>query len=133
MFLQAINAALDEDQPIRAMILSLRLNEDSLIKKCIFSVNPVDIAGVIKSIPHRYLQRLVEALAELLESCPHLEFVLRWCQVVSFKIPICMAILSLSFSCRRSDSTQLTIFSLRNFAKLMVTTFNKIPEAYFLP
>lgn len=83
MFLQAINAALDEDQSSRALILSLRLNEDALIKKCIFSVNPVDIAKLIQSIPHRYLQRLVEALAELLESCPHLEFVLRWCQVVS--------------------------------------------------
>ncbi|KAL0547504.1 hypothetical protein IC582_017440 [Cucumis melo] len=77
---EAINAALDEDQSSRALILSLRLNEDLLIKKCIFSVNPVDIAKLIQSIPHRYLQRLVEALAEILESCPHLEFVLRWCQ-----------------------------------------------------
>ncbi|KAK1588701.1 hypothetical protein Q3G72_026191 [Acer saccharum] len=77
---EAVDAALNEDQPSQALILSLRLNEDSLIKKCIFAVGPVDIPAVASSIPQRYMQRLMEALAELLESCPHLEFVLRWCQ-----------------------------------------------------
>jgi len=57
------------------------LNEDSFIKKCIFAVSPVDIPAVATSIPYKYLQRLVEALADLLENCPHLEFILRWCQV----------------------------------------------------
>ncbi|KAK2651515.1 hypothetical protein Ddye_011371 [Dipteronia dyeriana] len=74
---EAVDAALKEDQPSRALILSLRLKEDSLIKKCIFAVGPVDIPDVASSIPHRYMQRLIEALAELLESCPHLEFILR--------------------------------------------------------
>ncbi|KAJ0076070.1 hypothetical protein Patl1_34448 [Pistacia atlantica] len=77
---QAVDAALNEDQPNRALILSLRLNEDSLIKKCIFAVSPVDIPAVASSIPHRYMQRLIEALSDLLESCPHLEFILRWSQ-----------------------------------------------------
>lgn len=78
---QAVDAALSEDQPDRALILSLRLNEDALIRKCIIAVRPVDIPAVISSIPFKYLQRLIEAFAELLETCPHLEFVLRWCQV----------------------------------------------------
>ncbi|KAJ4718323.1 periodic tryptophan protein 2 [Melia azedarach] len=77
---EAVDAALNEDQPNRALILSLRLNEDNLIKRCIFAVNPVDIPAVALSIPHRYMQRLIEALSHLLESCPHLEFILRWCQ-----------------------------------------------------
>lgn len=77
---EAIEAALNEDQPSRALLLSLRLNEDSLIKKSIFAVSPVDIPAVASSVPHRYLQRLIEALADLLESCAHLEFILRWCQ-----------------------------------------------------
>ncbi|KAJ0008389.1 hypothetical protein Pint_30056 [Pistacia integerrima] len=77
---QAVDAALNEDQPNRALILSLRLNEDSLIKKCIFAVSPVDIPAVASSIPHKYMQRLIEALSDLLESCPHLEFILRWSQ-----------------------------------------------------
>ncbi|KAF2297613.1 hypothetical protein GH714_000197 [Hevea brasiliensis] len=77
---EAVDEALNEDQPNRALILSLRLNEDSLIKKCIFAVNPLDIPAIASSVPYRYLQRLIEALAYLLESCPHLEFILRWCQ-----------------------------------------------------
>lgn len=77
---EAVDAALNEDQPNRALILSLRLNEDNLIKKCIFAIRPVDIPAVASSIPYRYMQRLIEALSDLLESCPHLEFMLRWCQ-----------------------------------------------------
>ena len=78
---QAVDAALNEDQPSRALVLSLRMNEDSLIKKCILAVNPADIPAVVSSIPFRYLQRSMEALTELLEGCPFLEFILRWCQV----------------------------------------------------
>ena len=81
LVLQAVDAALSEGQPSRALILSLRLNEDTLIKKCIFAVSPVDIPAVVSSVPLRYLQRLIEAFADLLESCPYLEFILRWCQV----------------------------------------------------
>lgn len=77
---KAVEEALAEDQPQRALLLSLRLNEDSLIKKCIFSVNPSDIPTVSSSIPFKYLQRLIEAFADLLESCPHLEFILQWSQ-----------------------------------------------------
>lgn len=77
-----MDAALKDDQPKRALILSLRMNEDSLIKKCIVAVTPSDIPDVASSVPIRYLQRLVEALGDLLEKCPHLEFILRWCQVI---------------------------------------------------
>ncbi|KAJ8452785.1 hypothetical protein Cgig2_014548 [Carnegiea gigantea] len=79
---EAVNAALNEDQPSRALILSLRLNEDSLIKKCVLAVNPADIPAVASSIPFRYLQRLIEAVTDLMEGCPFLEFILRWCQEI---------------------------------------------------
>ncbi|CAO2839236.1 unnamed protein product [Amaranthus hypochondriacus] len=79
---EAVDAALNEDQPSRALILSLRLNEDSLVKKCILAVNPADISAVASSIPFRYLQRLIEALTDLLEGSPFLEFILRWCQEI---------------------------------------------------
>ncbi|RWV99034.1 hypothetical protein GW17_00038086 [Ensete ventricosum] len=77
----AVDEALEKYQPQRALLLSLHLNEDSLIKKCIFSVKPLDIPAVSSSMPIKYLQRLIEAFADLLESCPHLEFLLHWCQV----------------------------------------------------
>ncbi|CAN1126420.1 Periodic tryptophan protein 2 [Linum perenne] len=77
---EAVNEALIENQPRRGLILSLRLNEESLIKKCLFAVSNADVAAVASSIPQRYLQRLIDVFADLLESCPHLEFVLNWCQ-----------------------------------------------------
>ncbi|KZV39552.1 periodic tryptophan protein 2 [Dorcoceras hygrometricum] len=77
---EAVDDALKCDQPKRALFLSLRMNEDTLIKKCILTVAPLDISDVASSVPVKYLQRLVEALADLLENCPHLEFILRWCQ-----------------------------------------------------
>ncbi|KAK8608513.1 hypothetical protein V6N13_023949 [Hibiscus sabdariffa] len=59
--------------------------EDPLIKNCIFSVSPTDVPAVASSIPYRYLQRLIEALADLLDRGSLLEFVLPWCQVVSLQ------------------------------------------------
>ncbi|CAN4088911.1 unnamed protein product [Withania somnifera] len=82
---EAVDAALKENQSSRALILSLRLNEDSLIKKCIIGVSPADIPAVASSVPVKYIQRLVEALAYLMENCPHMEFILQWCQEL-FKI-----------------------------------------------
>lgn len=67
----------------RALALSMRLNEDSLIKKCIFAVAPADIKAVAISVRQKYLERLMEALVDLLENCPHLEFILHWCQVMA--------------------------------------------------
>ncbi|KAL1551424.1 U3 snoRNP protein [Salvia divinorum] len=77
---EAVDGALKEDEPKRALILSLRLNEDTIIKKCIVAVSPVDIPAVASAVPVRYLLRLVQALGDLLEQSPHLEFILRWCQ-----------------------------------------------------
>ncbi|KAJ3704006.1 hypothetical protein LUZ61_007711 [Rhynchospora tenuis] len=77
---EKVEEALADDQKQRALLLSLRLNEDSLIKKCIFAVSPLDVPAVCSSVPFKYLQRLIEAFADLLESCPHLEFILQWCQ-----------------------------------------------------
>ncbi|KFK23960.1 hypothetical protein AALP_AAs70780U000100, partial [Arabis alpina] len=77
----AVEAAIKEGDVSRALALSMRLNEDSLIKKCIFAVSPADIKAVAISVRQKYLERLMEALVDLLVNCPHLEFILRWCQV----------------------------------------------------
>jgi periodic tryptophan protein 2 len=79
---EAVEAAIEEDEVSRALALSMRLNEDSLIKKCIFAVAPADIKAVAISVRQKYLERLMEALVDLLENCPHLEFILHWCQEI---------------------------------------------------
>ncbi|KAJ9190078.1 hypothetical protein P3X46_001311 [Hevea brasiliensis] len=111
---EAVDEALNEDQPNRALILSLRLNEDSLIKKCIFAVNPLDIPAIASSVPYRYLQRLIEALAYLLESCPHLEFILRWCQVLSWIFNFC--------------KSELLLVSISNLQELCKAHGNSIQQ-----
>lgn len=54
-----------------------------MIKKCIFAVDPADVRAICSAIPYKYLQRLIDTFASLLESCPHLEFILLWSQVSS--------------------------------------------------
>ncbi|CAA7028645.1 unnamed protein product [Microthlaspi erraticum] len=78
----AVENAIKENEVSRALALSMRLNEDSLIKKCIFAVAPGDIKAAAISVSQKYLERLIEALVELLENCPHLEFLLHWCQEI---------------------------------------------------
>jgi periodic tryptophan protein 2 len=39
-------------------------------------VDSSNVQAICASIPSKYLQRLIDAFAELLESCPHLEFIL---------------------------------------------------------
>ncbi|KAH9297164.1 hypothetical protein KI387_028846, partial [Taxus chinensis] len=80
LLFQAVDGALSQGQHLRALVLALRLNEASLIRKCVVSVQPKDVAPVAAAVPSKYLRRLIEAFAEYLEDSPHLEFLLRWCQ-----------------------------------------------------
>eukprot|EP01018_Ginkgo_biloba_P039807 Gb_23048 [translate_table: standard] len=77
---EAVDAALGQGQHLRALVLALRLNEASLIRKCVLYVPPKDVVTVAAAIPSSYLRRLFEVFAEYLESSPHLEFLLQWCQ-----------------------------------------------------
>lgn len=113
---QAVDEALKEEQFKRALILSLRLNEDSLVKKCIFSVSPVDIPAVAVSVPYKYIQRLVEAFADLLESSPHLEFILRWSQVL-LPCPLAIALCTFQETHLLLHSKFLIGFSLQELCK----------------
>jgi hypothetical protein len=63
-----------------------------------------------------------------LESCPHLEFILRWCQVLA--AILWNFITSEPFL--YSDLIRcLCLFFDRSCAKLMEIQFNKIPEIFF--
>lgn len=77
---EAVDGALRQGQHLRALVLSLRLNDASLIKKCIICVQPKDVATIAAAVPSKYLRRLIETFAEYLEGSPHLEFLLQWCQ-----------------------------------------------------
>ncbi|GBG90659.1 hypothetical protein CBR_g51007 [Chara braunii] len=79
---EAVKEALRARQVLRALILAMRLNETPLIRLCVESVPVADIPLVVKGVPLTYLTALLRVLAHMLESSPHLEFLLRWCQEV---------------------------------------------------
>lgn len=72
-------------QHARAVVLSLRLKEISIIRRSIEAVPLNDISTVARFIPLTYLGTLLGAINGFLESTPHLEFLLEWCQVLSLK------------------------------------------------
>ncbi|KAL2653450.1 hypothetical protein R1flu_021578 [Riccia fluitans] len=82
---EAIEEALLKKQYSRAVVLSLRLKEVNTIRRSIEAVPPIDISTVVRFIPLKYLGILLGAITGFLESTPHLEFLLEWCQ------EICMA------------------------------------------
>ncbi|EPS71139.1 hypothetical protein M569_03614 [Genlisea aurea] len=79
---EAVDEALREGETKRALILSLRLNEEWAIQKCVLGVGAGDIPAVVSAVPLKYLERLVVGLADMLETSPHVEFFLRWSQEV---------------------------------------------------
>jgi hypothetical protein len=107
----------------------MRLNEDSLIKKCIFAVAPADIKAVAISVRQKYLERLMEALVDLLENCPHLEFILHWCQVMSrFLLFFDKSLLK----CSQLNQTLCCLFMCRKSARLTEAPFSGTTELYCL-
>eukprot|EP00898_Chlorokybus_atmophyticus_P000595 jgi/Chlat1/1536/Chrsp122S01805 len=64
---------------LRALVISFRLNEPTLILRCLAAVPVTQIPVLARTIPTSYLNRLVPALAELLDTSSHVEYVLTWC------------------------------------------------------
>eukprot|EP00112_Aurelia_sp_Birch-Aquarium-sp1_P009002 Seg2008.2 transcript_id=Seg2008.2/GoldUCD/mRNA.D3Y31 product="Periodic tryptophan protein 2-like" protein_id=Seg2008.2/GoldUCD/D3Y31 len=68
----------------RALVCSLRLNEDELVKRIMESVNPDDIQGICQSITEAFAVRLLNHVSKQLESSGHLEFYLLWTKHLLF-------------------------------------------------
>lgn len=66
---------------MKALLLSLRLNEAAIIRRCVEAVAPDQVGPVVRGVPNHYLQTLIAALADYMGTSPHTEFLLKWCQV----------------------------------------------------
>ena len=73
---------LKEVEYLKALVMSFRLNDKSLIIKSYESVPYTSIPLVVRELPRVYVQRLLRTIAEQLEGSPHLEFNLRWAMEV---------------------------------------------------
>ena len=77
----AVEEAIRGKRPTRALQLALRLNEPALLRRAVEAVPAGDIALALRAVPTSRLGALLTALAVYVEQSPHLEFVLKWCQV----------------------------------------------------
>ncbi|RKP24687.1 WD40 repeat-like protein [Syncephalis pseudoplumigaleata] len=75
---EAVLESLHERAWLRAMAMAIRLNDVELIRRSYEAVPPSDIALVAKSLPIKYLERLLRFIAEELETSRHLHFHLLW-------------------------------------------------------
>uniref|UniRef100_A0A803K9K3 PWP2, small subunit processome component n=1 Tax=Xenopus tropicalis TaxID=8364 RepID=A0A803K9K3_XENTR len=62
----------------RAIVMAMRLNEESLLREALESVPCADIAVLCSSLPELYVQRLLVFLATQIERSRHLQFYLMW-------------------------------------------------------
>ncbi|KAJ0397462.1 hypothetical protein ATCC90586_000251 [Pythium insidiosum] len=73
-----IKRTLKRQEYTKALLMSLHLNEEDLMQRCVESVPVQSIPLVAKSLKDVYLQRLLALLAKQLDQSPHLEFYLQW-------------------------------------------------------
>jgi periodic tryptophan protein 2 len=67
-----------EPDYLKALVMSFRLNDKRLVRKCYEAIPRESVSLIVKGLPRVYIQTLLRTLAEQLDSTPHLEFHLRW-------------------------------------------------------
>ncbi|KAI9292389.1 WD repeat protein [Neoconidiobolus thromboides FSU 785] len=77
---ESVLDTLKNEDYLKALVMSFRLNEKPIIKQVLEKIPPSDIPLISPSIPSRYLESLLKFLANYAEQgTPHLEFLLIWC------------------------------------------------------
>lgn len=63
---------------VRALLIALRLGDKKLLQHGIMSVPLAQVVPTAKQLPALFLQQLLSTIVELLDSSPHMEFLLCW-------------------------------------------------------
>ncbi|DAZ99051.1 TPA: hypothetical protein N0F65_010937, partial [Lagenidium giganteum] len=77
-----IKRTLKRQEFAKALLMSLHLNEEDMIEKCVETVPVASIVLVAPSLKDTYLRRFLQFVAKRLDKSPHLEFYLQWCLAV---------------------------------------------------
>lgn len=75
---ETIKRTLKRTQYAKALLMSLHLNEEDLIERCLESVPVENIVLVAQALKHTYVKRLLALIAKRIDQSPHLEFYLQW-------------------------------------------------------
>jgi periodic tryptophan protein 2 len=62
-----------------ALLISLHLNEFTLVKQVLEETPFNSIPHVVKAIGHEHLERLLQYISKIMLESPHLEFYTQWC------------------------------------------------------
>lgn len=62
-----------------ALIMSLHLNESSLVKQVVESTPFRSIGHVVRTVGPQHIENLINYLSKVLDDSPHLEFYVQWC------------------------------------------------------
>ena len=74
----AVKAKLQYKQYSMALKFSIHLNEEALIKEVLGEIPFAEIEPVVYTVSPEQLERLMNVIATLLETSPHIEYYLKW-------------------------------------------------------
>ena len=78
-------ALLNSNQFCESLMQSLKLNDQKLIEEVIERVPNEEIKFICKTFPITYVEKCLRALAVGLDTTPHIEFYLNWCQTLLYQ------------------------------------------------
>jgi periodic tryptophan protein 2 len=117
-----VRQAIHDREYTHALVMSIRLNEPSLILESIEQVPPTDVELVLRGLPQVYIERLLPFLSDQVYSSPHIGYYMAWCTkllslytqtIKSNSRALLSSITDLqkSISQRQSDLGQMYVFS----------------------
>ncbi|XP_065167128.1 periodic tryptophan protein 2 homolog isoform X2 [Atheta coriaria] len=79
---KSVQEAIDEGEHENALTMAMKLNEDNLITKAMETIPIGDVGLTIGGLSEKYVQRLLQIIANALDKSNHLEFYLHWAKCV---------------------------------------------------
>jgi periodic tryptophan protein 2 len=69
---------LRQKEYLKALVMSLRLNEKYVIERIYHGIPPLDVPHVAKELPSKYLEQMLKFIAARVETSKHIEFHILW-------------------------------------------------------
>jgi periodic tryptophan protein 2 len=75
----AVEHKLESGAYSMALRMALHLNEFALIAQVLEEIPFSSISGVVRTVGPEHLERLMNTVAKVMETSPHIQYYLRWC------------------------------------------------------
>jgi periodic tryptophan protein 2 len=81
----SVRSCLHSKKYCEALMQALKLNDQNLIEQVIESVPVSEISLICANFPLTYVEKCLRSIAIALESTKHIEFYLKWCQIILYQ------------------------------------------------